>query len=413
MDTLSKLVITAQQGDLDAFSNIVGHFQAMAYASAYAMVNDAQLAEDVAQEAFIEAYINLPKLREPAAFPGWFRHILFKQGDRLTRRKHLVTTPIEHAVNIALSELNPATLFEQREIGEVVRHAIDTLPEHERIVTLLFYGTGYALKDIAAFLELPPTTVKKRLYDARQHLKAQLFETVRDTLRQPSLQDDSFPTKVQLLIAVRTGNMTQVRAMLDKNPLLVNAKGERYARWTWISTGLTPLYEAAINNDSAMTTLLLDYGAVIHMKPYDALRGAVQYQREAIVKLLFAHGANADARPQHVLSSEPFTAWPTPLSLATMKGYTEIVATLLTHGATVNAPGPSGRTPLHWAALKGHLNIVHLLLEHGADISIRDELGYTAIDWARERGQREVLVCLEQRRVEGQPHIIHNERILS
>lgn len=396
MDTLSKLVITAQQGDLDAFSDIVGRFQAMAYASAYAMVNDAQLAEDVAQEAFIEAYVNLPKLREPAAFPGWFRHILFKQGDRLTRRKHLVTTPIEQAVNVALSELNPATLIEQREIGEVVRHAINTLPEHERIVTLLFYGTGYALKDIAAFLELPPTTVKKRLYDARQRLKTQLFETVRDTLRQPALSDESFPTKVQLLIAVRTGNMTQVRTMLDKNPLLVNAKGERYERWTWISTGLTPLYEAAINNESAMTTLLLDYGAVIHMKPYDALCGAVQYSRSDIVKLLLASGANADARPQHVLSGEPYTAWwPTPLSLAAMKGYTEIVATLLTHGATVNAPGPSGRTPLHWAALKGHLDIVHLLLEHGADTSIRDELGNTAIDWARERGQREVLACLE------------------
>lgn len=396
MDTLSKLVITAQQGDLDAFSNIVGRFQAMAYASAYMMVNDAQLAEDVAQEAFIEAYINLPKLREPAAFPGWFRHILFKQGDRLTRRKHPVTTPIEQAVNIALSELNPATLFERREMGEVVRYAIDTLPEHERIVTLLFYGTGYALKDIAAFLEVPPTTVKKRLYDARQRLKTQLFETARDTLRHPSLSDESFPTKVQLLIAVRMGNMAQVQTMLDKHPLLVNAKGERYARWTWISTGLTPLYEAAINDDSAMTTLLLDYGAVIHMKPYDALRGAVQYRRGDIVKLLFAHGANADARPQHVPPGEPFTAWgPTPLSLATMKGYTEIVATLLTHGATVNAPGPSGRTPLHWAALKGHLDIVHLLLEHGADISIHDELGNTAIDWARERGQLEVLACLE------------------
>ena len=73
MDTLSKLVISAQQGDLDAFSAIVVRFQAMAYASACVMVHDAQLAEDVAQEAFIEAYVNLPKLREPAAFPGWRR----------------------------------------------------------------------------------------------------------------------------------------------------------------------------------------------------------------------------------------------------------------------------------------------------------------------------------------------------
>ena len=40
---------------------------------AFAMLGNAQLAEDVAQEAFLEAYINLAKLETPAAFPGWFR----------------------------------------------------------------------------------------------------------------------------------------------------------------------------------------------------------------------------------------------------------------------------------------------------------------------------------------------------
>lgn len=53
METLTLLVIAAQGGDLEAFEKIVGQFQGMAYASAYALLNDAQLAEDVAQEAFI------------------------------------------------------------------------------------------------------------------------------------------------------------------------------------------------------------------------------------------------------------------------------------------------------------------------------------------------------------------------
>jgi len=39
-----------------------------------------QLAEDAAQEAFLEAYRNLDKLREPPAFPGWFRRIVFKHA---------------------------------------------------------------------------------------------------------------------------------------------------------------------------------------------------------------------------------------------------------------------------------------------------------------------------------------------
>ena len=350
--TLSTLVVAAQSGDMEAFSDIVGRFQPMAYAGAYAMVNDAQLAEDIAQEAFIEAYINLPKLREPAAFPGWFRRILFKQGDRVTRRRQLTYTPIEQAYDIALSNLNPALLLEQRETSETVRRAIDALPEHERIVIVLFYNTGSSLKDIAAFLEVPPTTVKKRLYDARQHLKTRL-RSVRE--QQLAARHEDFPAKVQLLIAVRTGDTAQVRALLDRNPLLVNAKGERYPRFLWIATGLTPLYEAASNGDTAMTELLLDYGAIIHTKPYDALKGAVQANHSAIVQLLLASGANADARLRQGQFRDTFTAEAaTPLSLAAMKGLTEIVAFLLAHGATVNATGPSGRIPLHWAALKGH-----------------------------------------------------------
>ncbi|BCL82749.1 hypothetical protein ccbrp13_52140 [Ktedonobacteria bacterium brp13] len=75
MEALDTLVTAAQAGDLNAFSDIVQRFQGMAYVSAYTMLGDVQMAEDVAQEAFIEAYLHLPALHEPQAFPGWFRRI--------------------------------------------------------------------------------------------------------------------------------------------------------------------------------------------------------------------------------------------------------------------------------------------------------------------------------------------------
>jgi len=53
--SLSSLILAAQSGDLDAFAGIIKRFQGMAYASAYAMLDESYLAEDVAQEAFIEA----------------------------------------------------------------------------------------------------------------------------------------------------------------------------------------------------------------------------------------------------------------------------------------------------------------------------------------------------------------------
>ena len=66
----------------------------MAYATAYAMLHDAGLAQDAAQEALIDAYLSLANLREPAAFPGWFRRIIVKHADRQSRRR-AETVPLE------------------------------------------------------------------------------------------------------------------------------------------------------------------------------------------------------------------------------------------------------------------------------------------------------------------------------
>ncbi|MEZ4726324.1 MAG: hypothetical protein R3E79_04225 [Caldilineaceae bacterium] len=63
MNDLRELVCAAQQGDKDAFNQVVLRFQDMAYATAYAMLHDVGLAQDAAQEAFIDAYLaaSIPK----------------------------------------------------------------------------------------------------------------------------------------------------------------------------------------------------------------------------------------------------------------------------------------------------------------------------------------------------------------
>src|SRR3954469_4193755 len=125
MDALTALVIAAQAGDLDAFGQVVERFQRMAYAVAHSMLGDAHLAEDVAQEAFIEAFICLPKLREPAAFPGWFRRIVHKRGDRLARGKGPALLSLDAAGPLPTSALDPSLLAETRDLQRRVRVAID------------------------------------------------------------------------------------------------------------------------------------------------------------------------------------------------------------------------------------------------------------------------------------------------
>jgi RNA polymerase sigma factor (sigma-70 family) len=340
----------AQSGDLDAFETIVKRFWGMAYASAYTMLDDAHLAEDVVQETFIEAYLNLPKLREPAAFAGWLRRIVFKQADRLLRGKHLSTVPLELAADFDLptEDLDPALLIEGSERQGVIRQAIATLPEQERMVTLLFYGSGYTIKEIAAFLEISPGAIKKRLYDARKRLQSGLLESAKDTLHEmQKTHRQHFSTLVRLLIAVRIGDGATVKAMVERDPMLINcrmAEVDRAASPLMLSIGHTALHEAAAHGCTSIADLLLAYGANVNARRRDGtmpLHEAVLSHHSQMVELLLEHGAEVNATCAGQITS---------LHQAAMKGYRDCVKQLLNYGADVNVPGAGIRLCRHHRA---------------------------------------------------------------
>lgn len=191
----------------ESFREIVTRFQDMAFACAYAVLRDFWLAQDVAQEAFIIAWRKLDQVQDPDAFPGWFRRIVINECHRLTRGKKLWFVPIEAAddeVNRgtvgstrAGHNSDPHARLELDELRDRVRRAIDSLPEHERLVTTLFYISEYSQNQISAFLELPVSTVVKRLYTARQRLKKRMIEMFKDELQshRPS-RDESFARRV-------------------------------------------------------------------------------------------------------------------------------------------------------------------------------------------------------------------------
>jgi len=189
MEALCSLVERSRFGDLEAFGQIVRRFQDMAHGYAYTILSDFHWAEDAAQEAFVEAYLRLPDLNNPDAFPGWFRRIVFKHCDRITRRKRVETVSLDAAPEPVAPAAGPEEMVEERQIQERVLEAIRALPEHQRTVTTLFYINGYSQREIAAFLEVPVTTVKKRLNDSRKKLK-RMIDMVDETLKRFSLPDD-------------------------------------------------------------------------------------------------------------------------------------------------------------------------------------------------------------------------------
>ena len=182
-----------------AFDEIVRRFQDLAFGCAYAVLGDFQMAEDAAQEAFLVAWRNLGQLRTPHAFPGWLKRIVLTQCNRLTRNKQLDIVSLETALHVPSFAPAPHAALEEAEHRERVLLAIHSLPPNERMIITLFYINDHSQNDIAAFLELPLTTVKKRLFCARKQLREKMLDIVRNTLQaQRPSRDAQFANTVAL-----------------------------------------------------------------------------------------------------------------------------------------------------------------------------------------------------------------------
>lgn len=197
MEELTILVERARAGDLAAYGELVRRFQDMAVGYAYSLLGDFHLAEDAAQEAFIQAHRDLSRLREPAAFPGWLRRIVFKYCDRLQRRKRVPSVPLQALSEIGNDDKGPAELFDQKEVRDRVSIAIEALPENQRLVVNLFYISEFSHAEIAAFLGAPVQTVKNRLHASKKRLKKELIDMTKKKLQQqrPS-RGEAFVTQI-------------------------------------------------------------------------------------------------------------------------------------------------------------------------------------------------------------------------
>jgi len=200
MDHYTQLIVKIQTGDdveasRRAFDELMIRFQGMAFKQALQTLSDLYLAQDAVQEAFLAAYLNLHRLHDPKAFPTWLRRIVLTQCDRLVRNKQPQLESIAAHFDLAAESPSPEMIVEAQEIRQRILAAIAALPEHERAVTEGFYMQGHSQKELAELLQVPVTTVKKRLQYARQHLRglisdlnAAFDQAIADMLHPPKPQ---------------------------------------------------------------------------------------------------------------------------------------------------------------------------------------------------------------------------------
>jgi RNA polymerase sigma-70 factor (ECF subfamily) len=193
MQTLGALVERARSSALsperraDAFGELVRRYQDLVFGYAFSLLGDRELAQDAAQESFLAAYRALPQLADPEALPGWLRRIARTHSLRLVRGARRELGPLDDGqagpVRWAVDQ-DPVAAAERAELRRALASAIGVLTPREREATVLFYVSGLSYGEVARFLDVPVTTVKKRLQAARKRMHERVDEMVRQTLRE-------------------------------------------------------------------------------------------------------------------------------------------------------------------------------------------------------------------------------------
>lgn len=171
------LVDAVIAGDDEAYRVLVDREKENVIGLCRRVLRDPQEAEDVAQEAFIQAYRALPTFRGDGAFGAWLGRIASRLAyARLKRPIELRADPTREAGWLIDEEegVDPQRAILDRERRAEVQRAISSLPEHQRrIVEMRFYG-GLSLEEISSATGAPLGTVKSRLHRALAALRGRL-----------------------------------------------------------------------------------------------------------------------------------------------------------------------------------------------------------------------------------------------
>ena len=179
-----QLVELAVSGETEAFSEIVKRWERKIFALCYGMLNSDADARDALQETFIAAYRNLANFRGDAKVSSWLHRIAVNQCLTIKRRAKTRSEDFldeseagEDRTFIAPAKFSPLRTAEQTERLNLVRQAVQSLPDDLRQIVILKEFEEMTFQQISETLELPLSTVKSRLYTALKQLRSKIERT--------------------------------------------------------------------------------------------------------------------------------------------------------------------------------------------------------------------------------------------
>ena len=190
-DDEEQLIVRSQHGDIDAFNQLVLHYQQSAYGVAYRMLGDAETAADVTQDAFLAAFRNIQSFRPGSSFRAWLLRIASNMAcdhwrrvqrrpqeslDVLADEDELHTAEDLGALVAPGQDVNPEEFVLNSELQEVIQRGLATLPLEQREAVVLCDIEGLAYEEIAVATHTSLGTVRSRIARGRARLRNYLYK---------------------------------------------------------------------------------------------------------------------------------------------------------------------------------------------------------------------------------------------
>jgi RNA polymerase sigma-70 factor (ECF subfamily) len=163
-------------GDTEAFRALVERYRDRAYGLAFRILRSAPDAEEVAQDAFVKAWVGIKEFRGDAAFSTWLHRIVARKAfDRIAslRTRSAREAPLETVDEPSVGAAAPGV--DARRVARLV----EMLPDAQRVTIALFYFESHSVAEIGRMLEMPEGTVKTNLARARAALRREWTRTER------------------------------------------------------------------------------------------------------------------------------------------------------------------------------------------------------------------------------------------
>ena len=175
----SELVKKSQLGDKSAFEELVKRHQELVFSLSFKLTGNRELANDVAQEAFIRAWKAIGKFRGDSTFGTWIYRITVNTAWTLRKKakKHYSLNIEDTQEPVVVDEKkDPELVAINSDLSLVLRKALNQIPLEQRIIVELKNIEGRSHKEIADYLDISVTAAKVRLLRAHQKLRNILEE---------------------------------------------------------------------------------------------------------------------------------------------------------------------------------------------------------------------------------------------